>query len=221
MAKLPLAASLAALVFAFPVYADMHGDKGAKGQIPGLSTEPSDVVAGTYMLDPTHVNVLWTISHLGLSEYQGRFNDITGEMTIDPAKPEEASVSITIKTESIDTLSDHLDEELRSEEAFDAANHPEITFKSTKVVLQDKNEHGHEGHHAHVTGDLTMRGVTKPVTLHVDLVGSGKHPSSKKEAVGFQAIGTLKRSEFGLTSWAPVIGDEVELTIGAEFQKKD
>ncbi len=222
MRRSTIGASLVALLLTAPVLAPAAVADGHKkseqtttaGKIPGLSTKPGDVVAGTYKLDPTHVNVTWIVSHLGLSPYQGRFNDISGEMTIDPAKPEAATVSITIKTASVDTLSERLDEELKSDEGFNAAEFPEITFKSTKVEVMD-------GGKANVTGDLTMLGKTKPVTLKVNLVGTGKHPFAKKDAVGFQATARFNRSEFGFTQWAPVIGDTVDLVIGAEFQKAD
>ncbi|MGF1455254.1 MAG: YceI family protein [Alphaproteobacteria bacterium] len=220
MRRTTLSVALAALLLAAPApLALADGHKASEqtvtgGKIKDLSTKPADVVAGTYKLDPTHVNVTWIVSHLGLSPYQGRFNDISGEMTIDPAKPAEASVAITIKTDSVDTLSDRLDEELKSDEGFNAAEYPEITFKSTKVEVMD-------GGQAKVTGDLTMLGKTKPVTLDVTLVGTGPHPFAKKQAVGFKATARFNRSEFGFTQWAPVIGDTVDLVIGAEFQKAD
>lgn len=224
-----LAPLAAALLLAGPALAEDHGKKGRAefkgGEIPGLSTKPEDVVAGTYNLDPTHVNVTWMVSHLGLSNYQGRFNDINGTLTIDPAKPEEAALSITIKTDSVDVLSDKLEGELKGEEGFNAAEYPEITFTSTKVeVLEPKDGKKGKGRGmrrdgavAKVTGDLSMLGETKPVTLHVTLVGTGEHPFAKKQAVGFQARGTFNRSDFGFTQWAPFVGDTVRLNIGAEF----
>lgn len=228
MRYITVAAPIAALLIAGAAFAHDHeGDrKGGRmaerladrndGQIEGLSAKPADVTAGTYAMDTTHVNVTWAVSHMGLSLYQGRFNDIDGTLTIDPANPEDASVSVTIKSDSVDTLSERLDEELRSEEGFKAEEFPEITFTSTAIKLKEGRDT-----HAKITGDLTMLGVTKEVTLHADFLGAGVHPFNKKETIGFQARGKIKRSDFGFTTWAPVVGDTVTLNIGAEFAKAE
>ncbi len=221
----PLAAVM--LLAGGPALAHDHEDKdkggyeNKGGEVPGLSKEASDVKAGTYALDSTHVNVTWMVNHLGFAPYHGRFNDIAGTLTIDPAKPEEAELSITIKTDSVDVISDKLEGELKSAEGFNAEEYPEITFKSTKVEMIEGKGKGRgkrmRAADAKVTGDLTMLGETKPVTLRVTFIGTAEHPFAKKPAMGFRARGRFDRSDFGFTTWAPFVGDTVQLAIGAEF----
>ncbi len=179
----------------------------------GLSTDPADVQSGKYTIDSTHVNVTWQVSHLGFSLYQGRFNEIEGTLDLDTANIENSKLSVTIQTASIDTVSDKLDDELRAPEAFGAEEFPTITFTSTKIERKDDNW-------AKVTGNLTARGVTKPVTLKVRFLGTGQHPFNGKPTVGFHAQGHIMRSDFGIgkdARWSPVIGDSVGLIIDAEF----
>jgi polyisoprenoid-binding protein YceI len=112
----------------------------------------------------------------------------------------------------VDANNSVLTGELKSAQWFDAAKYPTITFKSTQVTPTGKDS-------ADVTGDLTFHGATHPVTLHVKFNAAGPHPFNKKYTVGFNAEGHLKRSEFGQTTYVPMIGDDVTLIISAEFQK--
>ncbi len=208
--------SAAMALTATAAVAEMHGkDKYAKqndGRIPGWSAEASAVTGGTYVIDPTHTTVQWQVSHMGLSLYDGRFNTAEGTLSIDPDDIANGSLSVTIDAASIDTTSDKLDEELVNA-AFKAEEFPEITFTSTGIEATGDNT-------ADVTGDLTVRGTTKPTTLKVRFLGVGEHPFAKVETVGFQAKGHIKRSEFGITNWAPAIGDVVTLDIAAELRKQ-
>ncbi len=112
------------------------------------------------------------------------------------------------------TTSAKLTDELKGDQWLDAGKYPTMTFVSTKVAPAGKD-------HAKVTGDLTLHGVTKPVTLDVTLVGAGANPLNKKYTVGFEATGTLKRSEFGVKTYVPLIGDELHLTIAGAFERQD
>jgi polyisoprenoid-binding protein YceI len=176
--------------------------------------------AETYTFDRAHTLVAFSWERTGLSRQQGRFTDVTGTVDFDPAKPEEAKADVTIRVASLQTGVDALDRHLRSGDFFDAAVHPVATFKSTSVkVTGDKA--------AEVTGDLTLLGVTKPVTLAVTWVFSGNHPLGPinasyrdKTVTVFKAIGRLKRSDWGMTRVIPLVSDEIQLTIEAELLKK-
>lgn len=176
--------------------------------------DPAQIQAGTYAVDPGHTQVGWRVSHMGFSNYAGGFSDVSGTLELQPKNPAAAKLSVKIPVASVTTTSAKLTDELKGDQWLDAAKFPDMTFVSTKVVPAGKD-------HAKVTGDLTLHGVTKPVTLDVTLVGAGVNPLSKKYTVGFEATGTLKRSEFGVKTYVPLIGDELHLTIAGAFEKQD
>ncbi|MCH9807571.1 MAG: YceI family protein [Alphaproteobacteria bacterium] len=185
----------------------------------GAQAEPLDVPAGTYKVDPTHASLTWKVSHIGLSNYTARFTKMTADLTFDPAKLDQSKVSVTVDPKSIRTdypFADKKDFDKNlstGEEWFNAGKHPEITFVSTKVEMTGPAT-------AKVTGDLTLLGVTKPVVLDVKLNKAMKEqPFAKKPALGFSGTATIKRSDFGMTKYVPMIGDEVQLLIEAEFLK--
>ena len=151
---------------------------------------------------------------MGFSNYAGGFSDVSGTLELQPKNPSAAKLSVKIPVASVTTTSAKLTDELKGDQWLDAAKFPDMTFVSTKVTPAGKD-------HAKVTGDLTLHGVTKPVTLDVTLVGAGVNPLSKKYTVGFEATGTLKRSEFGVKTYVPLIGDELHLTIAGAFEKQD
>lgn len=198
-----LASGLLALLVATPVLA----------QTPP-TRDPAQIQAGTYAVDPGHTQVGWRGSHMGFSNYAGGFSDVSGTLELQPKNPAAAKLSVKIPVASVTTTSAKLTDELKGDQWLDAAKFPDMTFVSTKVVPAGKD-------HAKVTGDLTLHGVTKPVTLDVTLVGAGVNPLSKKYTVGFEATGTLKRSEFGVKTYVPLIGDELHLTIAGAFEKQD
>ncbi|WP_404478490.1 YceI family protein [Novosphingobium sp. BL-52-GroH] len=171
----------------------------------------SPVPAGRYVMDRDHKKITWGVDHLGFSTFTGRFTRFDGTLTLDPAKPANSSVNVTIDMSSLASDNDKLDGELKGASWFDAAQFPTATFASTKVTMVDAK-------HAKVTGNLTLHGVTKPVTLDVTLHGAGMHPMMKVSTVGFDATGTIKRSDFGVATFLPMIGDDIALTISAEFQ---
>ncbi len=198
-----LASGLLALLVATPVLA----------QTPP-TRDPAQIQAGTYAVDPGHTQVGWRVSHMGFSNYAGGFSDVSGTLELQPKNPAAAKLSVKIPVASVTTTSAKLTDELKGDQWLDAAKFPDMTFVSTKVVPAGKD-------HAKVTGDLTLHGVTKPVMLDVTLVGAGVNPLSKKYTVGFEATGTLKRSEFGVNTYVPLIGDELHLTIAGAFEKQD
>ncbi|WCS24101.1 YceI family protein [Methylobacterium sp. NMS14P] len=176
--------------------------------------DPAQIQAGTYAVDPGHTQVGWRVSHMGFSNYAGGFSDVSGTLELQPKNPASAKLSVKIPVASVTTTSAKLTDELKGDQWLDAAKFPDMTFVSTKVAPEGKDR-------AKVTGNLTLHGVTKPVTLDVTLVGAGVNPLSKKVTVGFEATGTLKRSEFGVKTYVPLIGDELHLTIAGAFEKQD
>ncbi|GAA0718975.1 YceI family protein [Dokdonella soli] len=173
-----------------------------------LATAP--VFAGTYTLDPAHTQVIFSWNHFGYSNPSAQFGKVEGTLEFDQANPTKSSVSVTIPLSSIDSHVAKLDEHLQSNEFFDAAKYPDATFKSTKV------EKGAGKDKLKVTGDLTVHGVTKPVVLDVTINKVGEHPMRKAQAAGFDATTTIKRSEFGLTKYVPMVSDDVKVHITSE-----
>ena len=177
------------------------------------SKDPAGVQAGTYTLESSHARVVFSVSHMGFSTWYGDFAGATGTLTLDPKALADAKLDVSIPVASVTTTNAIVDGELKSPAWFDAAQFPTITFKSTKVDLTSPTT-------AKVTGDLTFHGVTKPTTLDVTFKAVGANPMSKKVTIGFDATGTLKRSDYGQKTYVPIIGDEVSLQISAPFEKK-
>ena len=175
------------------------------------STDPSAVKAGTYKVEPYHTQVGFTLSHMGFSNFSGFFTGASGSLTIDPAHLSATSLDVTIPVQSVDTTVPKLDGELKSAQWFDAGQFPNATFRSTRVVRTGANT-------ANITGNLTLHGVTKPITLKARLIGSGTNPLDKMFTVGFEATGTIVRSQFGVKQYVPLVGDDVTLTIDGAFE---
>lgn len=174
---------------------------------------PAAVQAGTYKLETSHARILFATSHMGLSTWYGDFSGATGALGLDPANLAATTLDISIPVASVSTTNTVLDGELKSAGWFDAAQFPTIAFKSTKVTVTSPAT-------AQVTGDLTFHGVTRPVTLDATFKASGVNPLSKAYTIGFEVKGRIKRSEFGVKTYVPLIGDDVDLTISAPFEKK-
>lgn len=175
--------------------------------------DPSQVVAGSYALDPHHARVLFAVSHMGFSTWYGDFYGITGTLALDPKNPAAAALEVSIPVASVSTQNATLDGELKSADWFDAGKFPTITFKSTKVTQTGPTT-------ALVAGEVTFHGVTHPITLEATFKASGANPMSKAFTIGFEVKGHLKRSDFGVTKYVPLIGDDVDLIISAPFEKK-
>ena len=165
--------------------------------------------AEKYSIDPTHTQVQFTYSHMGFSNITGRFDEVQSEFLLDVADPTRSSVSVTIPVASISTGVEKLDEHLLKPDFFDAAQFPTATFNSTGVTAAGEGR-------LEVAGDLTIHGVTRPVVLDVTINKFGEHPMAKVPAAGFDATTTIKRSDFGLGGYVPVVGDEVRIDITVE-----
>ncbi len=184
--------------------------------LAGLPAQAADTIPkGNYALDPDHAQVVFAIKHMGLSTFYGRFGKITGALSIDPAAPEQSTLDILIDMNVIDTHVPKLDGELK-EDVFESAKFPTAMFKATKIVQTGNNT-------GTVSGDLTIKGITKPVTLNVTFNGgrNSQIPFSPYR-LGFDATATVKRADFGLTGymWSGFVGDDVTLAIEAEFEKQ-
>lgn len=169
--------------------------------------------SGIYEIDPTHTNVLFGISHMGFSTYYGRFNRVAGSLNFDAKTPETSRLAVTIDVASIDTNNEKLEGELKSAPWLDAEKFPTASFTSTKIEKLTATT-------GKLTGDFTLHGVTKPVVLEVTFNGTGINPITQTEELGFSAKGSIKRSDFGITQYLPMVGDDVALTIESELHLK-
>jgi len=162
-----------------------------------------------YQIDPTHTATVFTWNHFGFSTPSANFSDIQGTINVDNAKPANSSVNVTIPLSSLNTNVKALDEHLKTADFFDAAKYPNITFKSTKVQALGKNKYK-------ITGNLTVKDVTKPVVLDAVLNKQGVHPMTKAEAIGFNATTSFNRSAFGVGAYVPNVGDKITVNITTE-----
>lgn len=189
-------------------------------QMPG-SKDKAAITGGSYTVDANHTLVKWEVNHFGFSPLWGLFGQVTGTMQLDPKNPAAAKVDVTIPVSKMVTgvpgFTAHLlrDGKDGGKPDFFGSAPADARFVSTHVMVDE------DGDEAKVHGNLTLNGITKPVTLDVDFYGAGKAPAQMggKENVGFEAEATIKRSDFGLGYAVPLVSDEVELTIAAAFQK--
>ena len=180
----------------------------AVAQTPGTPSKAA-VTPGTYKVDTAHTQVTWTLNHMGFSMLSGQFGAQDGTLTIDPAKPSAAKLDVTFAIADLSVTSAKFAEHLKSKDFFDVPTYPTARFVSTAVVAS--------GNTAKITGNLTIKNITKPVTIDATFVGAGANPMSKKVNFGFRGTTTIKRSDFGVGYAAPVVGDEVKLDINAAF----
>lgn len=175
--------------------------------VSGISA-PALAAPETYVIDPTHTYPRFSYSHFGLSTQLSRFDKTSGTVVLDKAA-KTASVDIVIDMKSVDTGYATFNEHIQGEDFLDTAKYPTATFKSTKVVFEGDKP-------ASIEGNLTIKGVTRPVTLKVTSFASMPHPMLKKDAIGADASAVIKRSEFNAGKYAPNVGDEVTLDISLE-----
>jgi polyisoprenoid-binding protein YceI len=168
--------------------------------------------ADAYKVDPVHSSVIFRIKHMNVSYFYGRFNQISGSFSIDPADPAASKVEVEIRAASIDTANNDRDKHLKSAEFFDVETHPTIKFasKTFRKVGESRFE---------VEGDLTLRGVTKKITVQLEWVGSGAGMRGETRA-GVEAVFTIKRTEFGMDASLNGLSDDVRLMIGIEGVKR-
>lgn len=189
----------------------------ASGQAPAL--KQIEAPSGGYKLDLSHASVTFRVKHLGLSNYTARFAKFDSTVDYDAKDPTRSKLTVVIDPKSIRTdfpepAKEDFDKVLGTDEKWLAGDkHPEIRFVSTGIRRTGPNS-------GQITGDLSFRGVTKPVTLAATWNGAIEHPFRKKPVFGVSAKGTIKRSEFGMTNYIPMIGDDVELQIEAEYTQQ-
>lgn len=167
--------------------------------------------AESYTVDTRHTYPVFEVTHLGFSTQRGRFNKVTGKIMLDRAA-KKGSVDITIDAASIDMGIDKWDDHMKSEDFFNVAKYPTMTFKSDQLKFDGDKLVG-------VDGQFTLLGVTKPLSLKVTHFFCGMSPASKKDTCGADATATLKRSEFGMTKYVPGMSDEIVLRIPVEAFK--
>jgi polyisoprenoid-binding protein YceI len=166
----------------------------------------------TYRIEKTHADLLFSIDHAGFTQKHGWFRDFDGSLQYDAAKPENSKVEVVVKTDSLDTALPARDKDVKGETFLDTAKYPEMRFVSTKVVPGANQE-------LRIEGNLTLHGVTKPITLNAKLNKAGPNPFDKRPTLGFSATGALKRSDFGMSSYIPVVGDAVTIKLDVEFNR--
>ncbi len=177
------------------------------------SQDAATVKAGTYKVDPYHSQVEFSVSHFGFTEYSGFFSGASGSLMLDPAEPARSKLEVSIPVDSVMTTVTKLNDELKGEKWFDAAKFPTATFTSSRITITGKGR-------ATITGELMLHGVTKPMTLQARFIGAGVNPLDKAYTVGFEATGMIKRGDFDVKTYLPMVGDDVRLTIAGAFERQ-
>jgi polyisoprenoid-binding protein YceI len=176
------------------------------------TTDLTQLEGGQFAVDKSHAKIIFSTTHFGFSTYYGLFNDFDAKLTFDPKAPAKSALAVTVNMNGIDTTNPKLDGHLKSADFFNAEKFPQAVFTATKIEVTGPAA-------GTITGDLSLHGVTKPVTLEATFNGGGQNPMTKAYVLGFNAVGHLKRSEFGISTYVPAVGDDVTLTISAEFDR--
>lgn len=178
-----------------------------------LLASASSAMADTvpYQMDSTHTSVVMSWSHFGFSHPTASFSDVKGTIQFDADDVENSSVDVTIPVKTVDTKVPALTQEFLGEAYFDVAQYPEATFKSTEIESTGDGRYD-------VHGNLTIKGVTKPVVLHATLNNVGEHPMAKVPALGFDAETTIQRSDFGLDQYVPSVSDDILIRLSSEAE---
>lgn len=180
---------------------------------PALLATTANAEALDYAIDKSHASVTFTVNHFGYSTVHGRFGDFDGSVAIDEDAPENSKVSVSIATASLMTFWDARDAHLKTADFFNVEEFPEATFTSTSVEKTGDST-------VAVTGDFTLLGVTKPVTIDFTLNKSEPNPMSKVQTIGLSGTTTLKRSEFGMSTYVPAVADDIPVRIDLELNQK-
>lgn len=191
---------------------------GALAMVGALLAQPAaaddqpafGVPTGTYKLEPTHGYIVFSYSHLGFSKPHLRFDSFDVTLNANSEQPDASVLTVTVAADSINSQVPEFDEHLNGEDYFDSEKYPEISFTSTKVTRSGDDTF-------EVVGDLTIKEVTKPVTLEATINKAANHPMRGKPTIGVSAHGKLKRSEWGLGKYVPNVGDEVSMDIQVEL----
>ncbi len=186
--------------------------------LPALADGPSRQVTpestGDYVLDKNHAHILFSVKHLGFSDYVGRFNDFDARLRFDGTNPANSTLVVTVNPASVDTNNKDLETRLAGDGFFNVAKYAQIVFEATEIKPFSRTE-------GTITGNLTMLGVTRPITLNAVLNGLGPNSVANAFTIGFSATTTFRRSDWGMKALVPQVGDDVRLTISAEFNRKD
>ena len=174
-----------------------------------LALAANGAAAATYKIDPRHTQVHFTYGHNQYSHLSARLNEVNGTLEFDPANPGASSISLELPLSSLSTGVPGLDTHMRSADFFDAEKFPTASFKSTKVTVRDAT-------HFDLAGDLTIKGVTKPAVFAVTVNHAGENARRKTPMAGFDAVATIKRSEFGVDNMLAVTGDEIQVRVTME-----
>jgi polyisoprenoid-binding protein YceI len=177
-----------------------------------FATASPTAVADTYGVDSVHSSVIFRIKHLSASYFYGRFNDVSGNISFNEGDPSKSSFDVQVKADSVDTKNGGRDKHLKSPDFFNVKQYPTITFKSKQVKKTGDQQY-------EVTGDFTLHGVTKPLTVKVEHTGTGKGMKGEQRA-GFETTFTIKRSEFEMSFMLDGLGDDVQITVSLEGVKK-
>ncbi len=196
-------AALIAIVV-IPLYAE------AQSTLPKLETDFSKQPAGEYIADKAHSSVIWRVAHMGLSQYTARFDVMRGSINLNPAAIAASRVEFTIDAKSVNTGLAPFDKKLHGNDYLDADKHGTITFKSSSIEPSTNNKFK-------LLGDLTFRGITKPITWDATFNGGQYSKFMQAHQLGFSAKGIVKRSNWDLKTYLDLIGDDVEVTIEVEF----
>jgi len=167
--------------------------------------------AQTYTIDPVHTSLVFRVKHMNAAYVYGMFRQVSGTVVVDEANPARSSINIEVDANSVFTANEQRDNHLRSPDFFNTRQFPTITFRSTQVRRVNANT-------VQVTGNLTIRGVTRPVTANVVMTGKGKSPQGK-DLVGFETTFDIKRSDFGIRYGLPGLGDDVRVILSVEAAK--
>jgi polyisoprenoid-binding protein YceI len=181
---------------------------GATLLVGGLATATAQG-ADTYKVDAVHSSVVFRVKHMGVSYFFGSFDQVGGSFTLDPADPSKCQFDIEIQAGSVDTRNPQRDQHIKSNGFLNAAQYPKITFKSKSVSSAGKDTY-------EAKGDLTLHGVTKPVTIKIQQTGTGKGMRPGSALAGIYADFTIKRSDFGMKGMVGPVSDDVELMVGLE-----
>jgi polyisoprenoid-binding protein YceI len=217
----PMRSRALAAAFAFTLLAGASSLAVGQPAMPTASTDPATAPAGHYELDPMHASVIARIKHFGLSNFAIRFDTVQGAFDFDPAKPTASKVTASVDANSFDvgtqkyqdmTLNEHF---IKQRDILGNSKNPMVSFASTSIKTTAANK-------GTMAGDLTLNGVTKPVTFDVTFNGTMKGMGGGPQRMGFTALTTIKRSDFGVAPQMPatVLSDDVSLHIEAEFTKK-
>ncbi len=179
---------------------------------PQVRTELSSLKPGQYRLDKSHATVLFKVQHLGLSTYVGRFNDMDATLEFDPKNTQAASLTAIIEMGSVDINDQDLEQTLLGGAWFNHKNYPQAVFTSKRVSSVNENTF-------EFTGDLQWRGVQKPIVMTAVFHGGANNILTGKYTLGFSATGRFNRSDFGMSDYIPLVGDEILLEVYAEFQR--